>query len=195
MFIMNEAFIVTLFFEQFLNKIKICLSAKNSNNQVMVLSTELNSQWLQLLRSNLHTYTTSLVDITGLDLTKLTNYAILFNTSNWNFKLQHYVYLVYFNLISYSTTQRLIYACFLSKEAPLYSVSDSFHNAVWLERELVEFFGISVSGRTDTRNLLLDYNLPQNPLLKSFPTEGTQEVFFNYLTYNLDYVQTEFIEL
>lgn len=60
---------------------------------------------------------------------------------------------------------------------------------------MVEFFGVSVIGQTDTRNLLLDYNVVYNPLLKTFPTEGVQEIFFNYLTYNLDYAQIEFIEL
>jgi hypothetical protein len=34
-----------------------------------------------------------------------------------------------------------------------------------------------------------------NPLLKNFPTEGYQELYFNFNTYTLDYINSDFVEL
>jgi NADH dehydrogenase (ubiquinone) Fe-S protein 3 len=64
-----------------------------------------------------------------------------------------------------------------------------------VERELIEFFNINIINKKDTRNLLLDYNFLGNPLLKIFPTEGFQELYFNFETYNLEYINVEFTQL
>ena len=34
--------------------------------------------------------------------------------------------------------------------------------------------------KTDTRRLLLDYTKQENPLLKDYPVEGFNDVFFNF---------------
>lgn len=195
MLIVNSAFITTLFFERFSQNIKICADSKNSNNQLIVLATHIDTVWVQMFYHSAPSYTTTLMELTGIDLTKLHNYSSLFSAFGWTACLNDYARLVYYNLYNYNAAQRTIFAFFFRKKDTLLSVCAAFHNSVWLERELVEFFGVSVIGQTDTRNLLLDYNVVYNPLLKTFPTEGVQEIFFNYLTYNLDYAQIEFIEL
>lgn len=100
-----------------------------------------------------------------------------------------------FNCLDYKTSSRVVFISFFNNLEVLNSLEKIFSNSHWLERELVEFFNINLTARSDTRNLLLDYNFTANPLLKSYPTEGHQEIFFNHLSYNLEYVNAEFVEL
>lgn len=41
-------------------------------------------------------------------------------------------------------------------------------------------FGIKYTLKTDVRCLLLDYTKQENPLLKDFPCEGFNDVFYNF---------------
>jgi NADH:ubiquinone oxidoreductase subunit C len=75
------------------------------------------------------------------------------------------------------------------------SVSFLWKNSLWLEREIKEFYNIKITDSTDTRNLFLDYNVTYNPLLKSFPVEGVEEVYFNVSQNNLIFLKTNHIEL
>ena len=191
----GEIFSILLSFERLLLNIKIFNSAKNLNNQFLIILFGLNNSYMHMLKSYLHLYWLSLIDIIGVDLTKLLNYSFLFNSNEWTFNNQSWQSLIYYNFINYNTNERFIFTHLLTNQTLVTSITNIFNNAGWLERELVEFFNINIQNRTDTRNLLLDYNNNTNPLLKTFPTEGTNELFFNYLTYNLEYVETEFIEL
>lgn len=137
----------------------------------------------------------SLVDITGIDLSKLKNYNLFFNTDNLFLEPKFFERNVAYNVIDYSSNSRYVFMYFINSTEKKNSLSDTYSNSNWLERELVEFFNINLINRTDTRNLLLDYNFTANPLLKNYPTEGHQEIFFNHLTYNLEYVNNEFVEL
>lgn len=47
----------------------------------------------------------------------------------------------------------------------------------------------------DDRNLLCDYTMSQHPLLKDFPCEGVEEVYYNFFTQQTNYVAVEFVEL
>ena len=77
----------------------------------------------------------------------------------------------------------------------LFTLENFFLNSNWVERELIEFFGTEFVFKKDTRNLLLDYTFSGNPLLKTFPTEGYEELYFNFNTYSLSYISSEFVEL
>lgn len=191
----GEIFSLLLIFERLLLNIKIFISTKNANNQSFIILFGLNNYYINIFKSYLHLYWLSLIDITGVDLTKLLNYSILFNSNNWTFLNQSWQSLIYYNFINYNTNERFIFTHILTSSAPINSITTVFNNGNWLERELVEFFNFNLINRTDTRNLLLDYNNLNNPLLKTFPTEGLNELFFNYLTYNLEYSEIEFIEL
>ena len=48
------------------------------------------------------------------------------------------------------------------------SICDIFRGAVWLEREVHEFFGIKFSGNADMRPLLLPEDADYHPLRKNF---------------------------
>lgn len=191
----NNVFSSLLTFERYTKQIRLFNSAKCANNQLFILLYGINTEVALFLKNSLNGFGYSLIDVTGIDITKLKNYRLFFNMSSWEFDLNHCSRLIYYNLLDYKTSQRVILACFSQVGSSVGSVEGVFCNASWLERELVEFFGTNVTNRTDTRNLLLDYNLQVNPLLKTYPTEGHQELFFNYLSYNLEYVATEFVEL
>jgi NADH:ubiquinone oxidoreductase subunit C len=64
-------------------------------------------------------------------------------------------------------------------KSTLVSIADLFLNAWWLERELGEMVGQRFTSQRDSRNLLLMYGDATMPLLKSFPSIGIREIFFD----------------
>jgi NADH:ubiquinone oxidoreductase subunit C len=56
-------------------------------------------------------------------------------------------------------------------------------------------YGIKYKNKHDNRSLLLDYSRNEYPMLKDFPTEGYQEIYFDFFENKLQYVRNEFIEL
>jgi NADH dehydrogenase (ubiquinone) Fe-S protein 3 len=145
-----------------------------------------------ILKNSLNFFFLSLIEVTGLDISMINNYNYLFNLDNIN---KYFEKIIIYNFIDYKTNFRYIFNLFVNKFTKIYSIEKFFLNANWLERELIEFFNIQVFLKNDTRNLLLDYNLMINPLLKNFPTEGYQELYFNFNTYTLDYINSDFVEL
>ena len=77
----------------------------------------------------------------------------------------------------------------------LHSIDKLFKNANWLERETSEMYGILFTWKTDTRKLLLDYAKHENPLLKDFPSEGFQDVFYNFFENQVTVNKNEVVEL
>lgn len=65
----------------------------------------------------------------------------------------------------------------------------------WSARELSEFFGVNSLLLQDTRNMLLDYSFHLHPLKKHFPTQGFEEVYFNFYTQQVELSSVNFIEL
>jgi len=61
-----------------------------------------------------------------------------------------------------------------------FSVDKVYKSASWLERETGEMFKIQYKFKTDNRRLLLDYSKQEYPLLKDYPTEGFNDVFYNF---------------
>ena len=60
------------------------------------------------------------------------------------------------------------------------SIDKVFKSAGWLEREVGEMFRISYNLKIDNRRLLLDYSKQENPLLKDYPVEGFNDVFYSF---------------
>lgn len=77
----------------------------------------------------------------------------------------------------------------------LNSIDKLFKSAGWLERETGEMFNISYNGKTDTRRLLLDYSKHENPLLKDYPTEGFNDVFYSFFEDQVTYNNQNVVEL
>lgn len=65
----------------------------------------------------------------------------------------------------------------------------------WPLRELIELFGVKGVNLQDNRNLLLDYSSNLNPLVKNFPCEGLEEIYFNFFDQKVKKFKTFFIEL
>ncbi len=62
------------------------------------------------------------------------------------------------------------------------SIAELFVNANWLEREIAELHGIFFANKKDLRNLLLPYGDTSAPMLKSYPSIGTREIFYDSTT-------------
>ena len=62
----------------------------------------------------------------------------------------------------------------------LTSIDKIYKSSSWLERETGEMFKLSFSNKIDTRRLLLDYSKQENPLLKDYPCEGFNDVFYSF---------------
>jgi NADH:ubiquinone oxidoreductase subunit C len=63
--------------------------------------------------------------------------------------------------------------------ANCFSITELFPAANWLEREVSELHGINFLGKSDLRNLLLQYGDSTAPFQKSFPTIGLQEMYYD----------------
>ena len=61
----------------------------------------------------------------------------------------------------------------------LLSITSFFYSAVWLEREIFDFFGLYFFFNKDLRRILLDYGFIGNPLRKNFPLSGFIELFYD----------------
>jgi NADH-quinone oxidoreductase subunit C len=66
------------------------------------------------------------------------------------------------------------------------SATNLYPNAHWLEREVLEMFNYKFALKRDTRNLLLQYGDSSAPFLKSFPTVGVRELFYNPMRDSVD---------
>lgn len=61
----------------------------------------------------------------------------------------------------------------------IHSLSKIFKNALWLEREAWDLFGIFFKKHPDLRKILTDYGFEGHPLRKDFPLTGFKEVTYN----------------
>lgn len=163
-------------------------------NHIYVYLKHTIREILYFCKLSLYTYFTTLVDLIGVDLSNLPNYNFITKILEQS-KTPAFKFLIIYNLLDYNTSYRIIFNSFYTKRTTELSLHHLYRNSSWLERELVEFFGFQIDKQYDTRNLLLDYHFIWNPLLKSFPVEGYQEIFYNFSTHTLDYIQSEFIEL
>lgn len=75
------------------------------------------------------------------------------------------------------------------------SLDRVFRNASWMEREVSEMFGVNFVNKRDSRSLLLDYSRNEHPMLKDFPCEGHQDIYYNLFEEKLTYVDHDYIEL
>lgn len=97
----------------------------------------------------------------------------------------------YFNFIKLKLT------FFMNQDLndPLISIENIYKNSNWIERENSEMFGVQYLFKKDVRNLLLDYSRNEYPLLKEFPCEGYYDVYYDFFEDQLQYIESEFVEL
>ena len=93
----------------------------------------------------------------------------------------------------YLTKTKLTF--FILNDKKIVSIESLFPSSNWAERESAEMFGYYHEKKIDNRLLLLDYSKNEAPLLKNFPTEGYEDVYYNFYNNQIAYFSHEFIEL
>jgi NADH:ubiquinone oxidoreductase subunit C len=152
--------------------------------------------FIQILKNELFLNFSMLIELTGIDM--LNQNGFLNNQRNF-FYLNRWLLL--YNFYEYKGKNRLnvyipINNNFNKKNlSSINSIDVFYNNANWLERETSEMYGIFFPLKKDMRKLLLDYSKIENPLLKDFPCEGLNDVFYNFF-FNQVYInKSEVVEL
>lgn len=126
--------------------------------------------------------------------TWVTEQSVIDNTNN-NYLIRNSSKLTLFNLYYsyYSKNRNLVLTNVIDNSVT--SIDKMFKNCNWLERESSEMYGLNFLFKSDTRKLLLDYSKAEHPLLKDFPTEGLNDVFYDLLDNQVSYRNNETTEL
>lgn len=90
---------------------------------------------------------------------------------------------------------RLTVFSFANFNKNIVSIEKIYKNSSWLERENSEMFNTHYILKQDYRNLLLDYSRTEHPLLKDFPTEGYQDIYYDFFENEVIYINHTYIEL
>lgn len=162
------------------NNFNLFISQKWFINIIQILKCELFASYSTLIEHTIVDMSNQKSDYLGINLFNSIN-RFMFN----------------YNIYIHNMKVRLIF--FLlndnSKNYTLNSIDSYYSNANWLERESSEMYGIFFYLKRDLRKLLLDYSKLENPMLKDFPSEGLNDVFFNFF-YNQIYInKNEVVEL
>jgi NADH:ubiquinone oxidoreductase subunit C len=129
-------------------------------------------------------YKTQLIDLFVYETLLLNNKKInIFNNSEKIPSTQHSIIVYNFHNITNQFRFFLFSNLFnLNKNNNIFSISEIFTNANWLEREVSEMHGVFFYGKKDIRNLLLPYGDTSSPMLRSYPSVGTRELFYDSIT-------------
>ena len=104
--------------------------------------------------------------------------------------------ITYYSYYNYNLKLRMTFLIYKNDNTSnLSSVDSLFKNANWLEREFSEMYGVFFNFKTDTRKLLLDYSLSENPMLKDFNSESQIDNFYNIFEEKVCYIKNNNIEL
>jgi len=112
--------------------------------------------------------------------------------SGVDFAFSNYRFAVVYDLISLVFNKRIRVKTFLKEGQSIDSVTSSFVNANWWEREIWDFFGIFFNRNSDLRRILTDYGFEGYPMRKDFPLSGYFELNYNS---NKKRVVSDLIEL
>lgn len=152
------------------------------NIQINVLKSILKYIKFETILNNSYISDTTAFQISN---TNINNINKLFKN-----KIKNKIILIYslYNPLNYT---RLSLLTLYSNNNLISSFENFYKNLNWLERELTEFFNIKYINKTDTRNLLLDYNDSNNYLLKTYNTELSTDLYYNLLNDNLSETQNQ----
>ena len=160
-------------------KIKINLLTTQSSQNTFYIN--IPKKWLYSIniffKNEISLSESSLIDLSAIDSS---NFKKKNSILNFFFKknsiMIFYIYYFYFLKI------KIILTFFYnnSKKENIKSIDNLFYNSNWLEREVSEMFGINYFFKKDLRKLLTDYSNIDNPMLKSYPTEGFNDIFYNF---------------
>lgn len=159
-------------------QIQLWTSSSNQPNHFFI---QIPAKWLYsinvLFKRDLHFWNSTLIENSAVDCTNFsTNNTKLDYFFKSNNLIIFYVYYFYFLKIKIN----LIMLYNMYKKSHITSIEKLYKNANWIERETSEMFGINYTHKKDMRKLLTDYSSFENPLLKSYPSEGFFDVFYNF---------------
>lgn len=163
--------------------------AVTSNHYILYIP----KQWkLSLITALKYETTTSLSFLVESTIIDTYNYNLFSRDEDYSIEMSRLLrvdnYLSLYNRVRYTLIES-------STKKPLQSSSTVFKNAIWLEREFLEMYGPIINTIYDTRNLLLEYSFTDNPMLKTYPTEGFVDIYYDFFRDQLCYVVHDYIEL
>ena len=138
-------------------------SSRVKHNQIY-LSIDSNDiiDVILFLKTNENTKFRQLIDITAVD----------FPEKEQRFRI---VYL----LLSHEFNTRVLIEFDISEGEKVPSLTKIFPSANWMEREVVDMYGIDFKDHPDLRRILTDYGFEGYPLRKDFPITGHNEVRYS----------------
>lgn len=163
-----------------------------ANHYVCVI----NSTWYyginNFLRKDVYMQFGSLIEMSAIDTLK---YSDIIPSASLNLKknrlLAYNIYYCYFTKLRLT----LFYSYNIKHVKKIQSIENLYKNSNWLEREVGEMFSVAYIFKKDVRSLLLDYSKNEYPMLKDFPTEGFNELYYDFFDQNLHYINSEHFEL
>nr|YP_740744.1 NADH dehydrogenase subunit 9 [Tetrahymena malaccensis]ABI51653.1 NADH dehydrogenase subunit 9 [Tetrahymena malaccensis] len=178
---------------------KIWASKKlNSNHSIILIPSNWFYSINLFLKKELLFSNISLIENSAIDTI---NYNQETNQNNLDFScIENYFFknklLIFYNYYNYFLKSKLTFFIILNQlNKNIDSIDRIFSNANWLERETSEMYGINYKWKIDTRKLLLDYAKIENPMLKEFQSEGTQDAFYNIFENQVVVLKNETVEL
>lgn len=129
-------------------------------------------EFLFILKKNLLFKYFLLIDLTAVDFLKQKKrFLLCYNYLNIFFNYRMYLYFYVNNLFNNFN--------FIEMKNMIFSISNIFSNAFWLEREVWDMFGIFFFNHPDLRRILTDYGFQSFPLRKDFPLTGFYEIRYD----------------
>lgn len=182
-----KKFPIQLFF--FFNKSTIFFWTSKTlkkNHYLCYLPNETLLSLASILKHELYLNNSQLIEASAIDLTNQKDFKKLFFLKKENL-------IIYYSFYFFYIKQRITF--FFKKNKKINSIDFYFSNANWLEREFSEMYGIFFKNKKDIRNLILDYGILENPMLKQYPTSGFEEIYFDPIEKNVKYVSNSHVNL
>ena len=154
----------------------------------------LNKQWFYSLnlffKNEVFLSNSSLLENSAIDNKK--NFDFL---SKFQLLLKNRLFLFYVYYFYTLKVKIMLFITYNNSLVKISSIDKLYKSASWLERETGEMFRVSYNNKIDTRRLLLDYSKQENPLLKDYPTEGFNDVFYSFFEDQVVYNNSTVVEL
>lgn len=142
---------------------------------IIFLNENIVFTFLMFLKLNINISNTTLIDIFGYNVLNINSTKTIDNLFYNNIVIRN------FFINSHNIN---LYAASISKKK-FFSIESLFINSSWMERECSEMLDLFFFNKYDNRNLLLQYWDTNKPLIKSNPSIGNFEIFFNFLNNNI----------
>ena len=98
---------------------------------------------------------------------------------------------VVYMLLSLTRNHRIMVKLRAAEDTPVPTVTRLWPNAGWLEREVLDMYGVLFDGNTDLRRILTDYGFEGHPQRKDFPLTGFQELRYSEEEHRVVYEPVE----